>query len=490
MFAVPLTPRKKRQDGQGDLYWDRIRWPAKQKDKADLDKEKSIEETPTPEKTSENIKSQSAKTHLAAKDLYRLVGPGVVTGSADNDPSGIATYSQAGAQFGLGMLWLALFQFPLITAVQEACARIGIVTGSGLGAIIGKKYNRKVAVPLASLLLIANTINIGADIGAMSASVRLIVPEVPLVVATIGFTALIIVAEIAVPYKKYVKGLKYLTISLFAYILTSIIVGGNWERLLVATFVPHVELSPQYAMMFVAMFGTTISPYLFYWQASEEAEEQVAEGKIKEIGKGKPKVGKKQVKLMKLDVSIGMIFSQVIAWFIITTAAGSLNAHGITNISTAEDVAKSLEPLVKTFPYSGVVAKTIFAFGIVGTGLLAVPVLAGSCGYALADGFGWRQGLGRKFKHAKAFYLVIAAATLVGLWINFTNIDPIKALVYTAVINGIIAVPILVAVVKIANDRRVLGKMTNGRMSNVLLWLTVVVMGISDVILLLTWGYQ
>jgi hypothetical protein len=330
MFAIPLTPRKKRRDGQGDLYWDRIRWPAKEEEKTNPDKEKSIAEAPTAEEASENLKSQGTKTRLSAKDLYRLVGPGVVTGAADNDPSGIATYSQAGAQFGLGMLWLALFQFPLITAVQEACARIGIVTGSGLGAIIGKKYNRKVAVPLASLLLIANTINIGADIGAMSASVRLIVPEVPLVLATIGFTALIIVAEIAVPYKKYVKGLKYLTISLFAYILTSIIVGGNWERLFVATFVPHVELSPQYAMMFVAMFGTTISPYLFYWQTSEEAEEQVAEGKIKEIGKGKPKVGKKQVMLMKLDVTIGMIFSQVIAWFIITTAAGSLHAHGIT----------------------------------------------------------------------------------------------------------------------------------------------------------------
>jgi Mn2+/Fe2+ NRAMP family transporter len=324
----------------------------------------------------------------------------------------------------------------------------------------------------------------------MAASIRLVVPQLPVIVATISFSAFIILSEVFVPYKKYVKILKYLILSLFAYLATAIIVGGNWNQIFSATIIPNIEFTPAFAMMFVAIFGTTISPYLFFWQASEEAEEDVAKHKIKEIGKGKPKISKKEIKLMRQDTAIGMAFSQLIMWSIMITTAGSIHAHGVTDIQTADQAAKSLEPLVKTFPQAGEISKTIFAVGIIGTGLLAVPVLAGSSGYALSDAFGWSEGLSRKFKQAKGFYLVIAASTLIGLWINFINIDPIKALVYTAVINGVIAVPILFAVMKIANDKKIIKGNTNSHISNVIGWLTFVIMGASVIIMLVTWGKQ
>ena len=422
------------------------------------------------------------------KKSLSILGPGVITGASDDDPSGIATYSQAGAQFGFGMLWLALFQYPLMMVVQETCARIGLVTGSGLAEIIKQKYSRKVIFPLATLLLIANTINIGADIGAMAASVRLVYPQLPVIVATLSFTAFIIISEIFVPYGKYVKILKYLAIFLFAYVATAIIVGGNGYQILIATIIPHIEFTPAFAMMIVAIFGTTISPYLFFWQASEEAEEDVAKHKIKDIGKGKPKIAKKDIKLMRQDTAIGMAFSQIIMWSIITTAAGSLHTHGVKDIQSADQAAKALEPLVKTFPQAGEISKTIFALGIIGTGLLAIPVLAGSSGYALSDVIGWPEGLNKQFKEAKGFYFIISASTLIGLWINFTNIDPIKALVYTAVINGIIAVPILFAVMKIANDKIILRNKTNSKISNIVGWLTFAIMGISVVIMFVTLG--
>ena len=423
---------------------------------------------------------------LKIKSLFKTFGPGVVTGASDDDPSGIATYSQAGAQFGLGALWFALFQYPMMVVVQEMCARIGLVTGSGLAGIIKRKYSKKTVYPIAGLLLIANTINIGADIGAMAASIRLILPELPLVLVTVFFTGFIISTEIFIPYSKYVKILKYLTFALFAYIITAMIVGGNLNDILIASIVPHVEFNSAFAMMFVAIFGTTISPYLFFWQASEEAEENIIKNKIKEIGEGKPKITKKEVKIMRTDVVIGMAFSQLIMWCIIMTTAGTLHSNGITDISTGEQAAQALEPLVKAFPNSGVLSKTVFALGIIGTGLLTIPILAGSSAYALSDGFGWKQGLGKKFKQAKAFYLVIIVSTIIGLWINFANVDPIKALIYTAVINGVIAVPILVSIMKIANDRKILGNKINGKTSNIIGWITVLIMGVSVTIMFVT----
>ena len=437
-----------------------------------------------------DIKSSKSPSCSSQKAILDQLGPGIITGASDADPSGIATYSQAGAQFGFGLLWLVLILYPMITAVQEMCARIGLVTGSGLSAVIKQKYSRKIVFPITILLLIANTVNIGADIGAMAASIRLVFPHLPVIVATISFSAFIILSEVFVPYKKYVKILKYLIMSLFAYLATAIIVGGNWNQIFTATIIPHIEFTPAFAMMFVAMFGTAISPYLFFWQASEEAEEDVAKHKINEVGKGNPKISKKEIRLMRQDTAIGMAFSQLIMLSIMITTAGSLHAHGVTDIQTADQAAKSLEPLVKTFPQAGEISKTIFALGIIGTGLLAVPVLAGSSAYALSDVFGWNEGLSKTFMQAKGFYLVIAASTLIGLWMNFTNIDPIKALVYAAVINGVIAVPILFAVMKIANDKKSLRDKTNNRMSNVIGWITFAIMGVSVIILLVAWGKQ
>lgn len=424
-----------------------------------------------------------------AKSLAGIVGPGVITGASDDDPSGIATYSQAGAKFGAGLLWMALFQYPLMSAIQEMCARIGLVTGDGLAAVMAGKYSKKAVLPISLLLLAANAINIGADIAAMAASTRLIFPQVPFIPASVAFAALVTLALIAVPYRRYVKVLKYLTLFLFAYVITAAIVGGKWDEILVASVVPHVEFSAEFAMLFVAVFGTTISPYLFFWQASEEAEEDVDKGKKKEIDSPeKPKVSRKEVRIMRADVMIGMGFSQLIMWSIVVTTAGSLHANGITDIATVEQAAKALEPLVNSFPYSGVVSKSIFALGVIGTGLLSIPVLAGASGYALADVFGWKQGLSKKFGQAKSFYLVIAASVIIGLAIDFLNIDPVRALVYSAVINATVSVPMLFVLLRIANDRKILGSRVNGRASNVLGWLTFAIMATSVCIMLAAWA--
>jgi len=424
----------------------------------------------------------------STKEKLKSLGPGLITGASDDDPSGIATFSQAGAQFGFGMLWMALFQYPMMTVIQEICARIGLVTGSGLGGILKKKYSKKILIPLSGLVLIANTINIAADIAAMGAAVRLLIPQVPIFITTIFFVIFIVGLEIVVPYQKYMKILKYTALSLLSYIITAIIVGGSWSQILTFSVIPHIEIKPEFATMFVALIGTSISPYLFFWQASEEAEEDVAKQKIKEIGKGNPEVTKKEIKLMRIDIAVGIAFAELIVWAIVITTAGSLHTHGVTDIQSSEQAAKALEPLVKTFPHAGEIAKAIFAFGIIGTGLLAIPVLAGSSGYILADTFGWKQGLNKKFNQAKAFYIVIAAATSIGLLINFVNIDPIRALVYAAVINAITSIPILFAVLKISNDKNFLKTETNGKLSNTIGWITFIVMGISVIIMFITWG--
>jgi len=322
------------------------------------------------------------------------------------------------------------------------CARIGLITGGGLAAAIQKKYHRKnIVYPIAALLIVANILTIGADIGATSASTNLILPHIPMVSVTVFFVAFIIAAESLIPYKTHTKILKYISIILLVYAITAIIVGGNWNQILIASIVPHLEFNSSYAALLVAIFGASFSPYLYFWQASEEAEEDVSKYNIDEIGKGKPKLTRKAFRIMREDV----------AWFIIISTAGSLHAYGVTDIHTADQAAKALEPLVKVFPFAGMLSKTIFAIGIVGVGLLAVPVMAADCG-VLLDIFGW-QGLSKKFTQAKAFYLVISLSTIAGLCINFLNLNPIKALVYANVINGVVAIPILVAILTIANDK-------------------------------------
>ncbi|HJR84574.1 MAG TPA: divalent metal cation transporter [Nitrososphaeraceae archaeon] len=428
----------------------------------------------------------SSKLSLKFSQIMRALGPGLITGAADDDPSGIATYSQAGAKFGLGMLWTTVFLLPTMIVIQEMCARIGLLSGNGLAALIKKKYSAKAVYPISSLLVIANTINIGADLGAMSASVNIIFPEVPFLVTTILFSVFIIVAEIFIPYDKYVRVLKYLVLSLFAYVLTAIIVGGNIEKILF-TIIPSITFSSEYAIMFVAVIGTTISPYLLFWQTSEEAEEDVAKHKIKEIGEGKPKVSPREIMLMKEDIGIGMFFSQFIMWSIIITSAGSLYFGGMTDIQTADQAASSLEPLVKSFPNSGQIAKLIFAFGIIGTGLLAIPVLSASSAFALSDTFGWKEGLEKKFSQAKAFYSVIAVSTLIGVWITFSQINPIQVLILAAVINAVVTIPILFIVMRLANDKKILKDKINTRFSNITGWFTFSLMTISVIVMFVSY---
>ena len=452
------------------------------------------------------------------RSFIKSLGPGIITGSSDDDPSAITTYSQAGAQFGFGMLWLVIMLCPLIIAIQEMCARIGIATGGGLAYAIKKKYSNKVVYPIISLLFIANTINIGADIGAMIASLKLLFPQFPSIIASISFVIAILLLEIVIPYKQYAKILRLFALFLLAYVLTALIVGGNIFQIMKYSLFPHVELNYNFSMMIVAIIGATFSPYLFFWQTSEEAEEEVAQNKIKEISgvnssnisnnstnniknkKNKknftirkvndyaidnvPKATKEEIRLMRMDIVAGMTFVQIISWSIIITTAGSLHNNGITHIQTADQAANALEPLVHSFPFSGAISKTIFAVGIIGIGFLSIPVLAGSCGYVLADLFGWKQGLSKKFFHAKKFYLVITFATGIGLWITMINIDPIQILVYSAVINGIIVSPILVAILKIANDKDILKDKTNGKLSNIVGLIAIIVTILSVLIML------
>jgi NRAMP (natural resistance-associated macrophage protein)-like metal ion transporter len=403
------------------------------------------------------------------KQFFKSLGPGVVTGGSDNDPSGIATYSQAGAQFGYGLLWMAIVTLPMVMIVQEMCARIGIISGYGLSQIIKQRYSKKLLYSIASLLLIANTINIGADIGAMGASLRLLIPQIPFFISTLMFTAIILAAEIFISYKTYSKVLKYLTLSLFLYVVTAFLAVHNeaeWYSIAKSTLIPHFEFNKAYVLMVIAILGTTISPYLFFWQTAEEVEEEVKKGKIEEMDKednSKPKVTKSELKNMRIDTITGMILAQGIFWFIMITSASTLHNSGVTSISTAQEAAKALEPLVKGFPYSGQIAVGLFAAGIIGTGLLAVPILAASASYAISESFGWREGLYKKFIQAPKFYGIIVASTIIGLWINFSNIDPIQALVYTAVINGFVSVPVLIMVSKIANNKKILGDNVNKR---------------------------
>jgi NRAMP (natural resistance-associated macrophage protein)-like metal ion transporter len=439
-------------------------------------------------KKNSNSNSPFRKFFESVPSTLKSLGPGLITGAADDDPSGIATYSQAGAKFGLGMLWMALYLLPLIIAIQEMCARIGLLSGNGLAALIKNKYSVRLVYPISSLLIIANTINIGADIGAMSASIKILFPQIPFVVTSLLFSGIIIASEIMIPYDKYVTVLKYLVLSLFAYVITAIIVGGNVEEIFLATIIPHISFTPEFAVMFVAVIGTTISPYLLFWQTSEEAEEDVAKHKIKEIGRGRPNVTRKEIKLMKRDIWTGLFFSLFIMWSIIITSAGSLYTNGVNNIQTADQAASTLEPLVKTFPHAGQIAKVIFALGIIGTGLLAIPVLAASSAFAVSDTFGWKEGLEKKFRQAKSFYLIIVASTLIGVFITFSNLNPIQALILAAVINAVVTVPILFLVMRIANDKKILKDRTNSRYSNIAGWATFAIMTIAVVIMAFSLG--
>ncbi len=416
--------------------------------------------------------------------FLRILGPGIITGAADDDPSGIATYSQAGAQFGFHMVWTMLLTFPLMVTVQEAVMRIGAVTGKGLAAVIRENYSRKVLYPIVFLVVLANTFNIGSDIGAMAASTQLLLPQIPFIVIAIGFAIIILILEIFLSYRTYVRILKWLAIALFAYIITAFMINVPWLDAIKNTVIPHIELNKDFIFMMVAIFGTTISPYLFFWQTSNVVEDEISEHRLPQRG-GVPRISKSYLKRLRIDTIVGMLFSNVTAWFIIVVGAVVLNQAGIANIVTAADAARALMPLVDTFPNAGFLAQLIFAIGVIGIGLMSIPVLAGSSSYAISETFSWREGLFRKFKQAREFYLVIIVGTLIGLLFNFIGLDPIKALVMTAVFNGIVAVPLIFLILRVSSRSNIMGEHKSRFWSKLGLWVTFIIMFIAAIALLI-----
>lgn len=421
-------------------------------------------------------KKPKAKRNKFQK-ILSVIGPGITTGAADDDPSGIATYSQTGAQFGFGQLWTALYMLPFMMAVQEACARIGMVTGKGIAAIVKQNYNRKLLYAVVMLVVVANVINIGADIGAMAAAANLILP-LPFVVWTLLFTATILILEIFTTYKVYARILKWLALSLLAYPVTVFIVHMPWLTVLKATFIPHIEFNFAFFFIITGVLGTTISPYMFFWETSQEVEEVKQKRWFRN---GVPKIRESNIRMMRIDNNLGMIISEITTWSILVVAATVLHDNGITDIKTSADAAKALEPLVKSFPHAGYLSKLIFSIGIIGLGLLAVPILSGSAAYAVSEAVNWKSGLNLKLKRTHGFYGIITIATLIGLIINFIGINPVKALIYTAVLNGVAAVPLVFLIIRISSSKKIMGEFKSGWLSKIFLWITFLAMAAAAV---------
>jgi len=434
-------------------------------------------------------KTKRMAYHLAKSVLNRkrynrflhVLGPGLVTGAADDDPSGIATYSQAGAGYGFGLLWAFPLMYPFLLAVQESCSRIGAITGKGLAAVIKEHYSKKLLYMSVGLVVIANTINIGADLGAMAATTQLFV-NAPFALLAVLYAIIIVLLVVFVSYRTYAKILKWLAITLLAYPITVFMVGQNWPEVFRSTFTLAPQITFETMYIFVGMLGTTISPYLFFWDTSEVVEEEIAKHNRAKIGV-QPKATKRFLRNLRIDNFVGMTLASLTAWFIVIACASTLFQSGITEINTAADAARALEPLVQNFPNSGFIAKLIFSVGIIGIGLLAVPVLAGSSSYAISEALGWKEGLYRKFNKAKGFYIIIILATFIGLAMNFIGLDPIKALIFTAVFNGIAAVPLLFVIAKVGSNEKIMGEYKNSRTSNIFVRLAFVMMALAVLIL-------
>ncbi len=408
--------------------------------------------------------------------VFRLLGPGLVTGAADDDPSGIATYSQAGAQFGYNLLWTVFLTTPFMIAIQLVSGRIGRVTGKGLAANVMELAPRSVVLALVFLLVAANTFNIAADIAAMAESLSLVIGGLNHEHALI-FAAASTLLQIFVPYRRYAPALKFLTLTLFAYVATALTVDIPWSKALFSAIWPTPRLDADYFLMVVAVLGTTISPYLFFWQASQEVEEMNqghVDRPLRELVKG----GAPELDRIRIDTTVGMIFSNAIAFFIILTTAAVLNAHGITNINSATQAAEALRPLAGDFTF------LLFALGIIGTGLLAIPVLAGSAAYGVSEAFGWRATLEARAPEAAGFYAIIAAATIIGFGLGFTGIDAIHMLVWSAVLNGIVAVPIMAMMMVIVSNATLMGRFKARTRLVVLGWLGTAVMAIAVIALI------
>lgn len=405
----------------------------------------------------------------AAKEYWKILGPGLTTGAADDDPSGIATYSQVGAASGFSLIWTSLFTFPLMGAIQEMCARIGLATGLGLAANIKRYYSKKILYLCTAMLLFANVFNIGANLGAMAEGTKLLYPRINFAFLVIFFAVLSLVMQIFIPYKKYSKYLKYLALVLFTYIFSALSVRMNWGHVLYDTFVPSIHFSKDTIILLCAILGTTISPYLFFWQTSQEVEEQILKGEKTESER-RIMTTDLDIRNMRIDVWSGMFISNLVMFFIIAACAATLHANGIFNINTAGEAATALRP------FAGNAAYFLFAVGILGTGFLSIPVLAGSASYAISESFGWKFGLYRKLKNATSFYGVMIVAMGLGILLNFIGLNPIKTLVYSAVLNGLISPIILYLIVRISADEGIMGQFKNKKLSNFLGWVTVLLM--------------
>ncbi|MEI7810445.1 MAG: divalent metal cation transporter [bacterium] len=405
----------------------------------------------------------------AAKGYWKTLGPGLTTGAADDDPSGIATYSQMGASRGFNLIWLSLFSFPLMGVVQEMCARIGMTTGVGLATNIKRHFSKKALYFCTVLLLFANVFNIGADLGAMAKGMQLIYPWMGFTFLVFAFAALSLGLQVFIPYKKYSKYLKYLALVLLAYVFSAFAVHIDWSDLFNHLVVPTINFSKDEIILICAAFGTTISPYLFFWQSSQEVEEQIMKGEKTEEAR-RALTTLDDIRKMRIDVWSGMFFSNAIMFFIIATCAAALFTNGITNIGTAADAALALKPFAGNFAFS------LFAIGIIGVGLLAIPVLAGSASYAMSEAFNWKNGLYRKLKQATSFYGVIIVAMILGITLNFIGLDPIKALIYSAVLNGIISPIIIYFIVKISASEEIMGQYKTKKVGNIIGWFTTILL--------------
>lgn len=412
------------------------------------------------------------------KVLHRL-GPGLITGASDDDPSGIGTYTQAGAALGYATLWTAIVTLPLMIVVQHVCAKIGMCGGRGLAGVLRRYYSKKLLYPVVFGLVVANTINAGADISAIAAAINMFIP-LPISAMVLPIAAAIVALQVWGSYNLIVKVFKWLTLSLFAYVIAAFLAEPNWYEVARATFVPQISFTKEYATTLVAILGTTISPYLFFWEASEEVEEEKSEGRRTLASRrGATDI---EIRTEKFDTIVGMIFCNLVFYFVILAAGATLHVSGKTDIQSATEAAQALRPL------AGNLATVLFAIGLIGAGLLAVPVLTGSAAFAVAETFGWQSGLDEKPRHAKKFYGVIAASTLVGVTIDFLGINPISALFWTAVINGVVAPPLLVVVMIVARDKRVMGNRTNGLFANIVGWLAAGIMFAAAIGMLVTWN--
>lgn len=419
------------------------------------------------------------KPRFRVPRLLRVLGPGIITGASDNDPSGIGTYSVAGASYGFGLLWLAWFTLPLMAAIQNICARIGQASGKGLTSIVKQYYPAWLAYPFCVVLLIANTVTIGADLGAMAAGVNLL-SGAPARVVLAPMAVLVVAALVVGRYKAIAGVLKWLTLFLLAYVVAAFIVQPNWMEVLKATVVPHISTDSKFMSVVVAVLGTTITPYMWFWQTSEEVEEQVSKGETQL--RQRRGTTERAVRDREMDINFGAIVSNAVMFFIILTCGATLFTHGQHDITSAADAAQALTPL------GGSVTRDLFGIGLIGMGLLAIPVLAGSSAYALCEACNWQVGLDRPLHTVPQFYAVIAAATGVGMALNFTSINPIDALVLASVINGIAAPFLLAVIMLVANHRYIMAGHRNGIVSNVLGWISTAVMGVAAVALFFTLG--